>query len=221
MRERQLNELEIRVLVVDLDGGKVRENLAATREVVAVALPSYAGAQQALVSRPVQAIVVACGAQPAAEVAELERLLAIAKDVPVMVVMSALDERLAVRLIKLGVRSLLLSQDARFLTTSLRELLRGGAPMSPGVSRLVLQRARRSSTRLPAVRLTDGDAPKLSTRQREILSFLQRGYSYDDIGTALDLSVNTVRSHVRIIYERLGAASKVEAVMIGLQRGLL
>ena len=79
-----------------------------------------------------------------------------------------------------------------------------------------------------AVILTQGLRPQsaaaknlLSARQREILALLQRGHSYDDIGTALDLSVNTVRSHLRIIYERLGAASKVEAVMIGMELGLL
>lgn len=61
----------------------------------------------------------------------------------------------------------------------------------------------------------------LSHRQREILSLLQRGHSYADIGAALNLSVNTVRSHLRIIYERLGAASKVEAIMIGMELGQL
>jgi DNA-binding NarL/FixJ family response regulator len=94
--------------------------------------------------------------------------------------------------------------------------------MSPPVSRLVLQRARRSSSSMAAVRPQSEEARGLlSPRQREILALLQRGHSYEDIGKALDLSVNTVRCHLRIIYERLGAASKVEAVMIGMELGLL
>lgn len=61
----------------------------------------------------------------------------------------------------------------------------------------------------------------LTPRQREILKLLQFGHSYEAIGVALTLSVNTVRSHVRVIYDRLGAASKVEAVMVALELGIL
>ena len=54
-----------------------------------------------------------------------------------------------------------------------------------------------------------------------VLGHLQHGHSYDDIATALGLSVNTVRSHVRSVYERLGVSSKVEAVMVAMELGLL
>ena len=142
--------------------------------------------------------------------------------VPVMVMSQPVEEEPATQLLKAGISGYLFTEDARSLPTSVRELVRGGLPMSAPVSRLVLQRARRSSSSMAAVR-PQSDAAKnlLSARQREILALLQRGHSYDDIGTALDLSVNTVRSHLRIIYERLGAASKVEAVMIGMELGLL
>lgn len=50
---------------------------------------------------------------------------------------------------------------------------------------------------------------------------MPHGHSYEDIAAALALSINTVRSHVRVIYERLGASTKVEAVMVGLELGLL
>lgn len=75
----------------------------------------------------------------------------------------------------------------------------------------------------PAIEGAAAEKPQnlLSYRQREILSLLQRGHSYEDIASSLNLSVNTVRSHLRIIYERLGAASKVEAVMIGIELGQL
>jgi DNA-binding NarL/FixJ family response regulator len=61
----------------------------------------------------------------------------------------------------------------------------------------------------------------LTSRQLEILELLARGHSYDDIAHALALSVNTVRSHVKALYERLGAATKVEAVRIGIELRLL
>jgi DNA-binding NarL/FixJ family response regulator len=50
---------------------------------------------------------------------------------------------------------------------------------------------------------------------------LAKGLSYDQIGVALDISVNTVRSHVREIYAALEVTSKVEAVMVGIELGLI
>jgi DNA-binding NarL/FixJ family response regulator len=50
---------------------------------------------------------------------------------------------------------------------------------------------------------------------------LARGLSYDQIGLALDISINTVRSHVRGIYEALEVSTKVEAVMAAVERGII
>jgi LuxR family maltose regulon positive regulatory protein len=75
---------------------------------------------------------------------------------------------------------------------------------------------------MAAVRPATATAERLLTvRQREILKLLANGHSYDDIGLALDLSVNTVRSHVRTIYERLGASTKVEAVVAAIELRLI
>jgi len=94
--------------------------------------------------------------------------------------------------------------------------------MSPHVSQLVLGRARRSSAKMAAVRPGSPMADELITnRQREILELLAHGHSYEHIGLALSLSINTVRSHVRAIYERLGASTKVEAVITAIELKLL
>ena len=61
----------------------------------------------------------------------------------------------------------------------------------------------------------------VTRRQLEILKLLAQGHSYEDIGLALSLSINTVRSHVRTLYERLGASTKVEAVITAIELGLL
>ena len=168
------------------------------------------------------AVVVALGPPRLGDAVALKDLVNAAGRTPVMVLSQPADEEPVTQLLKTGISGYLFVQDARFLATSVRELVRGGVPMSPPVSRWVLQRARRSSSTMAAVRpQTTAAQNLLSARQREILALLQRGHSYEDIGTALDLSVNTVRSHLRIIYERLGAASKVEAVMIGMELGLL
>lgn len=217
-----MGKREIRVLIVGLDGGAARSALAAATDVVVVTAESFERATEMLKPSRADAVVVAFGSLRSSDTAALKELVDAARGIPVMVVSPPVAEEPATLVLKAGVNGYLFAQDVRFLPTSVRELVRGGLPMSPPVSRLVLQRARRSSSSMAAVRPETAAARNLlSARQREILALLQRGHSYDDIGTALGLSVNTVRSHLRIIYERLGAASKVEAVMIGMELGLL
>jgi DNA-binding NarL/FixJ family response regulator len=142
--------------------------------------------------------------------------------IPVMVISGPVPERVVTELIKAGASGYLFSDEARYAPTAVRELARGGSPMSSAVSRVVLGRARRSSTQMAAVLpSTAAGATRLTSRQQQILELLAGGHSYDDIGLALDLSVNTVRSHVKALYERLGASTKVEAVLIGLELRLL
>jgi two-component system nitrate/nitrite response regulator NarL len=213
---------EIRVLLVELDAGVAQAALRGATDMALVTTSSFVHAAEVLASSRVQAVVVALGPLQPSDVPALKQLVAAARSAPVMMLSQPIGEGPMTELLKAGIAGYLFVQDVRFLATGVRELLRGGVPMSPRVSQLVMQRARRSSSSMAAVRPHDEASQKLlSQRQREILAFLQRGHSYEDIGTALDLSVNTVRSHLRIIYKRLGAASKVEAVMIGMELGLL
>ena len=217
-----LAQREIRILVLELDGGTARTALQAGADIVLTIVDSFEHMTEQLRSSRADAVVVALGALRPSDTVALKELVTSARGIPVMLLTQPVTEEPATQLLKTGISGYLFSQDARFLSTSVRELLRGGVPMSPPVSKLVLQRARRSSSSMAAVRPESAAAKNLlSARQREILALLQRGHSYDDIGVALGLSVNTVRSHLRIIYERLGAASKVEAVMIGMELGLL
>jgi DNA-binding NarL/FixJ family response regulator len=213
---------EIRILVLELDGGTARAALAAAADLVLTTADSYEHLKQHLRAGRTDAVVVALGTLRPSDTVALRELVSSARGTPVMLISQPVTEEPATQLLKAGISGYLFTQDARFLPTSVRELVRGGVPLSPPVSKLVLQRARRSSSTMAAVRPESTAAQNLlSARQREILALLQRGHSYDDIGVALGLSVNTVRSHLRIIYERLGAASKVEAVMIGMELGLL
>lgn len=196
--------------------------LKSAADLILLTADSFERAAELLRSARAEAVVVALSAPSANAPAALKELVTAARGIPVMLISQPVPEEATTQLLKTGISGYVLAQDARFLPTSVRELVRGGVPMSPPVSRLVLQRARRSSSSMAAVRPESTAAQNLlSARQREILALLQRGHSYDDIGVALGLSVNTVRSHLRIIYERLGAASKVEAVMIGMELGLL
>ena len=217
-----LGQPEIRILMLELDGGTARAALQVATDLVLVIAKSFVHAAERLRAERLDAVVVALAVPGPNDAPALKDLVTATRGIPVLLLSEPVGEEPATQLLKAGINGYLFTQDTRFLPTSVRELVRGGVPMSPPVSRLVLQRARRSSSTMAAVRPESPAAQNLlSARQREILGLLQRGHSYDDIGVALGLSVNTVRSHLRIIYERLGAASKVEAVMIGMELGLL
>ena len=63
--------------------------------------------------------------------------------------------------------------------------------------------------------------PSLSPRQLEILQSIERGLSNGDIARQLDISVDVVKEHTRILFAKLGAANRAEAVAIALRKHLL
>lgn len=83
---------------------------------------------------------------------------------------------------------------------------------------LVLDPEWRSLLASPAA--VASDSP-LSGREQEVLELLAEGLSNKEIGARLFVSANTVRFHVRAILEKLGAASRTEAVVLGARTGLL
>ena len=65
------------------------------------------------------------------------------------------------------------------------------------------------------------DAPKLSTRQIEILRLAARGLSYGEIARLLDVGIDCVKSHMRTAFARLDASTRSEAVAKALGLGLI
>lgn len=100
------------------------------------------------------------------------------------------------------------------LIESIRELHSGGAPMSPGIARKVVLMFQKTAP-------PKQEDLQLSTRQLEILRMLAEGHSYKTCADSLNVGLDTVRSHVRKIYERLHVHSRSEAVWKALQEGLL
>jgi DNA-binding NarL/FixJ family response regulator len=88
---------------------------------------------------------------------------------------------------------------------ALRSLRDGGAPMSPRIARRLLDDFR---SRRPT-----GDDRTLTAREREVVEAFARGATYREVASTLGMSPNTVRHHVRNIYDKLHVCSKTEAVM--------
>jgi two-component system, NarL family, response regulator DesR len=72
-----------------------------------------------------------------------------------------------------------------------------------------------------SVLTTQGDDPvrSLSDRQLEVLRLVAEGHSYEEIGTRLFISANTVKFHLRSIYMRLGVRNRVAAARMLSERG--
>ena len=70
-------------------------------------------------------------------------------------------------------------------------------------------------------RTTSDESPaNLSAREQEILGLLVEGYSYKMIAADRGISIDTVRSHIKKIYEKLHVRSMTEAVSKALRQGL-
>ena len=90
------------------------------------------------------------------------------------------------------------------LFDALDELLAGGAPMSPSIARMVI-----ASMQTKAV---VQNPYSLTSREKEILTSLSKGNSYKLIAAELQISIDTVRTHIKSIYEKLHVHSQTEAV---------
>ena len=93
---------------------------------------------------------------------------------------------------------------------AIAEVRAGGAPMTGEIARMVVETFQK-----PAARLT-GSA-ELSSRETEILALLSEGLANKEIAARLGISYDTVRAHLRNIYEKLHVRSRSEAAIKYLQ----
>jgi DNA-binding NarL/FixJ family response regulator len=92
------------------------------------------------------------------------------------------------------------------LLDALKDVHAGGSPMSSQIARKVVQNFHRIETQ------ANGETVELSGREREVLELLARGYLYKEIAEMLKISVQTVNTYIRRIYEKLHVQSRAQAV---------
>jgi DNA-binding NarL/FixJ family response regulator len=92
---------------------------------------------------------------------------------------------------------------------AIHDVRSGGAPMSPEIARRVVEAFHQPVKTGPSV----VDDVKLSKRETEILELLCEGLANKEIADRLDISVETVRVHLKHVYEKLHVRSRTEAAM--------
>ena len=100
------------------------------------------------------------------------------------------------------------------LLDAITEAAGGGAPMSPEIAHNVIRMFREFHPRQSV------DAT-LTPIELRLLELLADGFSYQGAGERLHVSINTIRTYIRTIYEKLHVHSKSEAVSKALKAGLI
>lgn len=95
------------------------------------------------------------------------------------------------------------------LVAALRDVKRGGSPMSSGIARKVVQCFQKAPSAGP-----EAELQSLSAREQEVLELVARGYLLKEIGDSMKLSLNTVDTYLRRIYEKLHVHSRAQAVAV-------
>ena len=163
----------------------------------------------------------------------LEVMRATRRDCPqteIMVVSIFGDERSLIDAIRAGATGYLLKDtQTHDFAEVIRDVRAGRSPISPTLARYLLDAYQLSTRNMPTptetkvVTSTHGEAgPELlSDREKEILQAVSRGLTFPEIGRRLFISPHTVATHVKNIYRKLEAHSKVQALSIARARGLL
>jgi two-component system, NarL family, response regulator DevR len=208
----------IRIVIVD-DHEIVREGLKAILKTESdfevVAESGSADNLGQLVSHSEPDVVLLDARLPGVSGAEACRRLANTHpDVPVLIVSTYSDDQLIDECIRAGARGYLIKDIERFsLKQSIRAVHRGEGAISPTVAGRVLDWVRVKDQASPPASIP------LSDTQLEIVRLIATGFSNREIATRVNLSENTVKSHVQEIFRKLSVHSRVEAALRASKEG--
>jgi DNA-binding NarL/FixJ family response regulator len=185
---------------------------------------------------PVDVILVDLGLPDGSGTELIARIAEAWPTCEVLVSTSFGDDLSVIESFEAGASGYLLKQPhAGSLVEDIRMLRAGGSPISPMIARLVLQRLKpgpRSEAASPtaqgvsapavgAPRVAHDSDGLLSTREREVLELITKGFTTEEIAGLMSLSRNTVLTYVRRTYRKLNVSSKTEAIFEARSQGLI
>jgi DNA-binding NarL/FixJ family response regulator len=99
------------------------------------------------------------------------------------------------------------------LYDAIEDLQTGGAPMSPSIARMVIHSMHKRPAQVNPYGLT--------ARETDVLTSLSKGNSYKLIASEFSISIDTVRTHIKNVYEKLQVHSQAEAVAKAIHEKLI
>jgi len=106
------------------------------------------------------------------------------------------------------------------LVEAIEQIQEGGAPISPLLARMLLKKFR-SPLGPPHAAGDVGDVPILSERETDVLKLVAQGYVNKEIAQRLGIGTATVNTHIKHLYRKLSARTRVQAVRAAQERGLI
>lgn len=140
------------------------------------------------------------------------------------------DEAYVLSAVRAGASGFLLKDtDPDLLVAAVRAVHRGDSLVDPASTRVLLERCVELERQVgsgpaepaPAAGRWTGPLTQLSEREREILVWMARGLSNRDLATKLFVSETTVKTHVSSVLSKLGLSSRVQAVVVAYEAGVV
>jgi len=202
-----------RILVVEDDPatlGWLLAELAAVPGVAASGCASVAEARRWLELHTPQIVLTDLGLPDGSGIDVIGCARRLHPNCEVLVISIFGDDTHVVSAIEAGASGYLLKDSSlQHLGEQLQHLRDGGSPLSPQIARTLIRR--QQPRPLPADARA-GAPPALTERELEVLTFIAKGFSYQEGAAMLGVTTNTVRTHVKRIYQKLAVNSRTEAV---------
>lgn len=116
------------------------------------------------------------------------------------------DSKLIFESLSAGATGYLLKRATReHLLAAIDEIVHGGAPISSGIARMLVQSFHRPPTESP-------ERDSLAPQEKRVLELLAQGFALKEIAAELDIAVPTVGTYVRRIYDKLHVHSRAQAI---------
>ena len=148
----------------------------------------------------------------------VRQLKSVAPGLPVLMLTVYDDSEQIFKSLMAGATGYLLKRTPKDkLLEAIREVNSGGAPMSRQIARRVVQFFQQIE-QMPTAAQRAPEINALTDREEQVLALLAKGHAYKEIADLLNISFETVRTHIRSIYEKLHVHSRTEAVLKYLKR---
>ena len=208
----QLDEVDVITIGIVEDDAVVRKSLArlAGESPGVRCLAAFATGEEALKLLPdlqPQVVLMDIHLPHMSGIECTRRLKRLLPDTQVLMLTVYDDSDSIFRALKAGASGYLLKRfEPEEVLEAIKDVLKGGAPMSSQIARKVVQSFRETDP------VADPSA-KLTEREAEVLSYLTKGYANKEIADRMAITVPTVRTHLRNIYEKLHVRSRTEAAV--------
>jgi DNA-binding NarL/FixJ family response regulator len=218
------DSVPIRVVLVEDDIAfqqALRDTLAVTPDIQLVSIASNCA--QGLLSLdqpPVDVLLVDLGLPDGSGIDVIRAAHAKWPACNIMVSTAFGDELHVMQSLEAGATGYLLKDSsAASIASEIRSLYQGGSPISPLIARQILMRFREQDKPRPSA--PDKPRALLSAREQQVLEYITKGFTAEEIAGLMSISRHTVLTFVRRVYKKLEVSSKTEAIYEARSQGLL